>query len=700
MNRLTTITYPDSTTSSFTYDIRGRRTSATDQNGKTTNYAYDDADRLTSVTDAAQHTTYYAYDTENNLTSITDANSNQTAFKYDAFGRVTQTNFPSTLSEYYQYDADNNLTQKTDRKNQTIQYVYDALNRLSQKTYPGTTTVEYTYDLVGKILQVNDPTGTYAFAYDNMGRLIGTTTSYSFLTSRNFTNAYTYDAASNRTGFTDPEGGSTGYTYDTLNRLTSLAPPSAFGSGSFGFSYDALSRRTQMTRPNSVTTNYAYDNLSHLTSVLHQLSGSTIDGASYTLDSGGNRTAKTDQLAGVTSNYTYDAIYQLTQVTQANNTTESYSYDAVGNRTASLGVSSYTTNASNELTATSNASYTYDSNGNTLTKTVGSNTTTYAWDYENRLTSVTLQGTGGTVTFKYDPMGRRIEKVSPTFTSIFAYDGDDLIETVNSSGAVVSRYAQTQNVDEPLAELRSGIASYYESDGLLSVTSLTTSAGAVTNTYSYDSFGNLTASSGSVVNPFQYMGRELDSESGLYNYRARYYDQTNGRFTSEDPIRFDGKDLNFFRFVSNQPTGLLDPFGTTVVDPNFDATCISNLQRALDIVRRVADYNKPCNCAFRNLPTHRSLGDLLDDPNISIHSELHDSYRRGPNGQLYVQAGYTPVGDTHNIFIRPFSCRMGRWFIASTIVHELTHVSRGAVPGDTEEVAAEKMERTCGFGSN
>jgi YD repeat-containing protein len=77
-----------------------------------------------------------------------------------------------------------------------------------------------------------------------MGRLIGTTTTlrlrsvqgYSFLASRNFTNAYTYDAASNRTGFTDPESGSTAYSYDTLNRLTSLAPPSAFGSGSFGFS--------------------------------------------------------------------------------------------------------------------------------------------------------------------------------------------------------------------------------------------------------------------------------------------------------------------------------------------------------------------------------------------------------------------------------------------------------------------------------
>jgi YD repeat-containing protein len=130
--------------------------------------------------------------------------------------------------------------------------------------------------------------------------------------------------------------------------------------------------------------------------------------------------------AAVTTNYGYDSIYQLLTATQGSTTTESYSYDVVGNRTASLGVSSYTTNASNEMTANSNASYTFDSNGNTLTKTVSSNTTTYAWDYENRLTSATLPGSGGTVTFKYDPLGRRIYKsLSTGGTSVFAYDGDN-----------------------------------------------------------------------------------------------------------------------------------------------------------------------------------------------------------------------------------------------------------------------------------
>jgi RHS repeat-associated protein len=262
----------------------------------------------------------------------------------------------------------------------------------------------------------------------------------------------------------------------------------------------------------------------------------------------------------VTTNYGYDAIYQLLSASQGNSTTESYTYDPVGNRTASLGVSSYSNNTSNELTSTSNTSYTHDANGNTLTSTTSSNTTTYTWDFENRLTSVTLPGSGGTVTFQYDPFGRRIYKQSPTATSIFAYDGDNLVETVNSSGGVVARYTLTQNIDEPLAELRSGTTSYYEADGLGSITSLTSSAGAVANTYTYDSFGNLTASTGTLSNPFRYTAREFDVETNLYFNRARYYDPFTGRFLSEDPITFRGG-VNFYSYVGGDPVDLVDPGG-------------------------------------------------------------------------------------------------------------------------------------------
>jgi RHS repeat-associated protein len=204
----------------------------------------------------------------------------------------------------------------------------------------------------------------------------------------------------------------------------------------------------------------------------------------------------------------------------------------------------------------------FDSNGNTLTKVNSSGTTTFAWDFENRLSSVTLPGSGGTVSFKYDPFGRRIYKSSSSATSVYvyAYDGINLIEETNSSGAVVARYAPTFTTDEPLAMLRSATTSYYEADGLGSITSLSNTAGALAQTYTFDSFGNQTASSGSLTNSFRYTGREFDTETNLYFYRGRYFDPVAGRFISEDPIRFD-IGPNFYPYVANDPVGQIDPSG-------------------------------------------------------------------------------------------------------------------------------------------
>jgi YD repeat-containing protein len=280
------------------------------------------------------------------------------------------------------------------------------------------------YDLVGKIQQVSDPTGTYGFAYDNMGRLIGTTTQYTFLPGHNFQNGYTYDAASNRTSLTAPDGSTNSYQYDALNRLTTLTNSL---TGQFGFGYDALSRRTQLTRPNGVNTNYNYDSVSHLLSVLHQAGSTTLDGAGYTYDFAGNRTSKTNYLNGVTSNYAYDAIYELQQVTQGGSTAESYSYDAVGNRLSSVGVPTYSYNTSNELTSNSSGSYTYDANGNTLSDPSGKS---YTWDFENRLTQVVNPGVG-TTTFRYDPFGRRIQKSGPMGTTNYLHDAFRLIQEVD-----------------------------------------------------------------------------------------------------------------------------------------------------------------------------------------------------------------------------------------------------------------------------
>jgi RHS repeat-associated protein len=276
---------------------------------------------------------------------------------------------------------------------------------------------------------------------------------------------------------------------------------------------------------------------------------------------------RTDQRTGTSLTYGYDNIYQLLSATQGSTTTESYTYDIVGNRLSSLGVSPYTYNSSNELTALPSGSYTYDNNGNTKTKPDG---TQYNWNFDNRLTQVVLPGPGGTVYFKYDPFGRRIQKAftqgSTTTTTNYLYDGFNLLEEVDGAGNVLARYTQGPSLDEPLSMLRGGTTSYYQVDAVGSVSSLSNGIGGLANTYSYDSLGKQTASTGTITNPFQYTGREFDSETSLYFYRARYYDQNLGRFISEDRLRFRAGN-DFYAYVRNSPVNLRDPSGN---DPALD----------------------------------------------------------------------------------------------------------------------------------
>ncbi len=138
-----------------------------------------------------------------------------------------------------------NLLSKTDRKSNTIQYVYDALYRLSSKTYPDSTNVEYAYDLANKVLQVSRSDRDLRLRLRQHGTADRDHARSTRSVAGAYTNSYAYDAASNRTSLTAPDGSISTYGYDTLNRLNGLANSWA---GSFGFSYDALSRRTQLTR--------------------------------------------------------------------------------------------------------------------------------------------------------------------------------------------------------------------------------------------------------------------------------------------------------------------------------------------------------------------------------------------------------------------------------------------------------------------
>jgi len=114
---------------------------------------------------------------------------------------------------------------------------------------------------------------------------------------------------------------------------------------------------------------------------------------------------------------------------------------------------------------------------------------------------------------------------------------------------------------------------YYHQDGLGTVTELTDINGSVAKAYAYDAYGNILESPGTVEQPYTYTGREFDQETGLYYYRARYYDAATGRFLQNDPIGFRGGDVNLYRYVSNNPIYFSDPVGlqNTAVFPGTAA---------------------------------------------------------------------------------------------------------------------------------
>jgi len=255
--------------------------------------------------------------------------------------------------------------------------------------------------------------------------------------------------------------------------------------------------------------------------------------------------------------------------------------------------SGWSYNNSNQLTARPGVTYTYDNNGNTLTKTDPSGTTQYAWDYENRLSSVTLPNQS-VVSFKYDPFGRRTQKSSSSGTTNYAYDGADIVEEVNATGSVLARYAMGPGIDQPMSMLRSSATSFYEEDGLGSVTSLTDSAGSAVGSYVYESFGKLTSPEGGVTNAFRYTAREFDGETAMQYSRARYYDPASARFLGEDPTRFVSGP-NFYTYAANAPTQFNDPTGYFPTQYHYELT--SNIgsevfaPKCRGLVNIIADEN-------------------------------------------------------------------------------------------------------------
>jgi RHS repeat-associated protein len=508
VGNLTGVQDPLSNLVTRTYDAAGRLVRQMDPKGRATSFSYDALNQLRVVADARNKTTRFSYDANGNLLTLTDARGNTTSYAYNSMDRVTTRTDPLTRTETYLYDNNGNLTSVTDRKSQTTTLTYDGLNRLLTRTFADTSTLTYTWDAGNRLTQAVDSiSGTITRTYHPMDGVLTETTSLGTVT-------YTYDTIGRRATMAVPGQATISYAYDIADRLTTITQ----GSNVITFDYDNADRRTKLTYPGGTFTEYAYDNASRLTGLTYKHGVNTLG----------------------TLTYGYDGASQRTQVGGT---------WARVNRPAALPSATY--DAANRQLTFGGATLTYDFNGN-LT---GDGTTSYTWSARDRLAS--LSG-AVSASFVYDGLGRRQRKtVNGTITD-FLYDGLNPVR--EAVGANTVDLLTGLGIDEYFTRVDSAGTRSVLSDTLGSTVSLADSGGTVQTEYGYEPFGAVTVTGTSSGNELRYTGRE-DDATGVYYYRARYYHPQLQRFLSEDPIGFEGGDVNLYAYVGNDPIDGTDPLG-------------------------------------------------------------------------------------------------------------------------------------------
>ncbi len=588
------------------FDANGNRTSQIDANGNATFYDFNAQGQVVKSTDALGQVTIFSYGGGsgcatcsggvNKLTALTDANGHATTFDYDSLGRLVKEVDPLGNVTAYLYDAKGNLTAKTDANGATIRYSYDTLGRLLKRLYPDNSEEIFSYDARGNILTAANTAESYLYAYDTNGRLASVTNRL----GRKI--AYAYDTAGRKVKMTGPDGKVIGYEYDPAGRLGKIR-----SGGDFVFGYDQSGRRNSLTYPNGVVAAYSYDDGGRLTSLVHKNSARQVVAKSaYSHDAVGNRLSKAT--TGEELRYGYDSIYRLLSARPGGDdehdeddddgdddedddgrgegegygNSERYKYDPVGNRLSGPASHEHQPgsvyDATNRLREDQRYRYQYDRNGNLIAKAGKDGDDdderwSYRYDFENRLVEVVKHGDdeAATVTFAYDPMGRRVEKrvteredgKPQTRVTRYLYDNEDILLETDATGKITNRYLHGPGIDEPLVLVQGKSTYYYHADGLGSIVALTDAKGKGAQEYQYDSFGNLHDQMNRVKQPYTYTGREWDKESELYFYRARYYDAKVGRFISKDPIGFEGG-INQFSYVAENPINNTDPTGQSV----------------------------------------------------------------------------------------------------------------------------------------
>jgi len=548
LNRRTSEILPSGTATRYSYDGNSNLLSVTDAKNNSTTYTYSSLNQQLTHTDALGAKTQFEYDANGNLIKATDANGNVTTYTYDALNQNTVITFANSLSLQYSYDELGRVVASKDRAGNEFRYTYNPLGNLLSKIYPDRTEDRYTYDAIGRMVTAVNKDATVIFSYDRADRLLSET-----LNGK--TTEYSYDVAAGKRTLIYPSGMKVEEHLNARDLITSILQN---GEEVVTMAYNAAGQKTTQGYANGITTTYGYNENGWLSSIVadHDIMSLEMD-----YDAIGNMTQRRDLLnADRTESYGYDVISQLTSFKRGTTVDKSYQFDLLGNRVKVLEngiVTNYTSNNVNAYTSiTGGLSFTpqYDDNGNML----NDDKHTYTYDLNNKLVSV--DPTVGT--YKYDALGRRIAQNN----TLLYYVGDQMVEEVTDG--VTTSYLYGNEIDEAIQMKRESDVYYYHTNHLSSTMAITDTNGNLSEQIDYYPYGTPTIMDANgkrlekslIGNMLLFTGRNYDSNSGLYDFRARNINSSVGRFQQKDPLLFvDGQ--NDYLYVINNPISYKDPFG-------------------------------------------------------------------------------------------------------------------------------------------
>ena len=605
-------------TVAFTYDQQFNTLAITDPLDRVVEaYELDDLGRAVSVTNVDGQVMSVDYGVADYVNSMTRFDGSEVLFLYGENGLLSSAIYDDdTLGfDYFR----NDLLKAATNSSASITNSYNSVNRLTNVVSVAgllTSEVSYAYFPAGQVSNMTSEAGTVSFGYDSAERVtnivdsVAGTFAYSYNTNNGLVDMVEY-----------PNDVTCALAYDVMDRVTDISWTGPSGTlHSLSYQYDSagmITNRTEQSLAGTRNSVFTYDSLDRLTGEIYSDGeGGVLDEARYAYDLAGNRTNKTHN--GVTVSFELGAGNRMTNWTaQVSTNAEAVMYVA-GYSSEDIGTDprygEWTVNAEDAevsgtnfwsttiftdlsqstqtviaamgdlagnvgrdtntwtLTIVTNAAYSFDDAGNVTEIAYNSNllVRTLGWDSQYQLVAVS-NGSSEVESYTYDPFGRRLTTKTGANTITHLYDGIHCIADVDSSGDLVRSYTYGPGIDNPLAMTVYGDSTntyYYLTDHLGSVLALTDEDGQLVEAYEYDAFGRIRVfdsdfeeiSESAYGNRITFQGREYSWATGLYYFRARWYEPVTGRWLSKDPIGISGG-LNQYSFLAGSPVVYVDPTG-------------------------------------------------------------------------------------------------------------------------------------------